>query len=376
MTTHSDEDLLKLAERFETEQYATGMAFSYAETVLAAKALRHSASASTAGRGEVVAWRWRYKDRYSKGWDYSDKEPKFAAFNTDTIDCEPLYASPPTVEPPTIDSVPSCGQENDYRRAASAAETAGVKTLEEFKDFLNDLAELTIDEPVERALRAAREYIAEDNNPKSNRVLGLIADAIAPADTSASVVGDREAIAFEFYCFSYPNRWDTDRRQMWEAFQACRGSITWDRCIRAAAVLTSQGKADAGSGVRSEVLTARRMEQAERALIRAGFTLQEGAQEWKPPLGPSASPLLDEIARLRGAAQAQPKWRHLKRGSIVTEVARGFAQVAHHPIEEMTCVVIYRHDEDGRYWVRNAVEFDDGRFESYPVPSASRGTEA
>ncbi|MCK1465801.1 hypothetical protein IVB34_47840 [Bradyrhizobium sp. 2] len=33
--------------------------------------------------------------------------------------------------------------------------------------------------------------------------------------------------------------------------------------------------------------------------------------------------------------QAFPKWRHLKRGgSIVSEVARGFAQVAHHPIEK------------------------------------------
>jgi hypothetical protein len=58
------------------------------------------------------------------------------------------------------------------------------------------------------------------------------------------------------------------------------------------------------------------------------------------------------------------RWRHKKRGSVVTEIARGFAQVSHHPIEEMTAVVIYRHDADGRYWVRNAVEFDDGRFES------------
>ncbi|MCK1520189.1 hypothetical protein [Bradyrhizobium sp. 17] len=66
--------------------------------------------------------------------------------------------------------------------------------------------------------------------------------------------------------------------------------------------------------------------------------------------------------------QAFPKWRHLKRGSIVSEVARGFAQVAHHPIEEMTAVVIYKHDADGVYWVRNAVEFDDGRFE--PLPSS------
>lgn len=57
-----------------------------------------------------------------------------------------------------------------------------------------------------------------------------------------------------------------------------------------------------------------------------------------------------------------PKWQHIKRGSIVTEIARGFAQVSHHPIEEMTAVVIYRHDADGHWWVRNAVEFDDGRF--------------
>lgn len=38
-----------------------------------------------------------------------------------------------------------------------------------------------------------------------------------------------------------------------------------------------------------------RLDRAERALTRSGFTLVEGAQEWKPPLGPSASPLLDRI---------------------------------------------------------------------------------
>jgi hypothetical protein len=67
------------------------------------------------------------------------------------------------------------------------------------------------------------------------------------------------------------------------------------------------------------------------------------------------------------------KWRHKKRGSIVTEVARGFAQVAVHPIEEMTAVVIYRHDADGIWWVRNAVEFDDGRFEPLETPSHCPG---
>lgn len=41
-----------------------------------------------------------------------------------------------------------------------------------------------------------------------------------------------------------------------------------------------------------------RLEKAERALLRAGFTMKEGAEEWKPPLGPSPSPLLDRIAEL------------------------------------------------------------------------------
>lgn len=38
-----------------------------------------------------------------------------------------------------------------------------------------------------------------------------------------------------------------------------------------------------------------RLDRAERALTRAGYTLIEGAQEWKPPIGPSASPLLYRI---------------------------------------------------------------------------------
>lgn len=46
------------------------------------------------------------------------------------------------------------------------------------------------------------------------------------------------------------------------------------------------------------------LDRAERALVRAGWTYTEGAAEWKPPLGPSASPLLDEIDRLRGLAQS------------------------------------------------------------------------
>lgn len=49
----------------------------------------------------------------------------------------------------------------------------------------------------------------------------------------------------------------------------------------------------------SEQRILERLHRAERALLRAGWTHSEGAEEWKPPLGPSASPLLDEIASLR-----------------------------------------------------------------------------
>lgn len=49
-------------------------------------------------------------------------------------------------------------------------------------------------------------------------------------------------------------------------------------------------------------LTAER-DAAERALKSAGYTKIDGAAEWKPPLGPSASPLLDELDRLRKALE-------------------------------------------------------------------------
>lgn len=40
------------------------------------------------------------------------------------------------------------------------------------------------------------------------------------------------------------------------------------------------------------------LEKAKRALDRAGYTLLEGAQEWKPPIGKSALPMLDKIESL------------------------------------------------------------------------------
>lgn len=69
------------------------------------------------------------------------------------------------------------------------------------------------------------------------------------------------------------------------------------------------------------------------------------------------------------AAMWRPTHRHKKRGTSYMEVGRGFAQVSDHPIEEMTAVSIYR-GADGLLWVRNAVEFDDGRFETLPSPPA------
>lgn len=41
------------------------------------------------------------------------------------------------------------------------------------------------------------------------------------------------------------------------------------------------------------------LDSAKRALAMAGYTKIEGAEEWKPPIGPSASPLLDELDRTR-----------------------------------------------------------------------------
>ena len=46
------------------------------------------------------------------------------------------------------------------------------------------------------------------------------------------------------------------------------------------------------------------LEKATRALKSAGYTIINGAQEWKPPLGVPASPLLDQIDSLRAESDA------------------------------------------------------------------------
>lgn len=43
---------------------------------------------------------------------------------------------------------------------------------------------------------------------------------------------------------------------------------------------------------------------AVHALTRAGHTLAEGAAEWKPPIGPAATPLLDKINKISSERDA------------------------------------------------------------------------
>lgn len=66
---------------------------------------------------------------------------------------------------------------------------------------------------------------------------------------------------------------------------------------------------------------------------------------------------LDALRMMKGK-----RWKHVKRGIVVTEIGRGFVQAATGPLFEMSPVVFYRHDEDGSLWVRHVEEFGDGRF--------------
>ena len=83
---------------------------------------------------EPVAWRWRFKN--DPHWEFS----RLPLEHDDKI-CQPLYATPSPIaqssEGMTIDDVPSCGQENDYRRAQSSAGMAdALGSLDEAKALL------------------------------------------------------------------------------------------------------------------------------------------------------------------------------------------------------------------------------------------------
>lgn len=67
---------------------------------------------------------------------------------------------------------------------------------------------------------------------------------------------EREKIMFEFYRFSYPARWNFPHERMWEAFQACHGSLTWRECERSADAILALLRSDVTlSGQIASVLT-------------------------------------------------------------------------------------------------------------------------
>jgi hypothetical protein len=56
------------------------------------------------------------------------------------------------------------------------------------------------------------------------------------------------------------------------------------------------------------------------------------------------------------------RWRHKKHGTTYTEIARATLQSSIPYPREGDAMVVYRAD-DGSVWVREAQEFEDGRFE-------------
>lgn len=56
------------------------------------------------------------------------------------------------------------------------------------------------------------------------------------------------------------------------------------------------------------------------------------------------------------------RWRHKKRGTVYEEIGRAELQTSEDYVVEGDTVVVYR-GEDGKLWAREALEFEDGRFE-------------
>lgn len=64
---------------------------------------------------------------------------------------------------------------------------------------------------------------------------------------------------------------------------------------------------------------------------------------------------------------------HKKRGTVYDTVGYGTIQ-CDRPIADCDLVMIYQDPFSGKYWVRPAAEFDDGRFaEVAPVNADGRG---
>ena len=93
----------------------------------------------------------------------------------------------------------------------------------------------------------------------------------------------------------------------------------------------------------SEQRTLERLHRAERALIHAGWTHSEGAQEWKPPLGPSTSLLLDEISSLRAQLAAVVKVVDDKLAQY-DEIAGGYGGLTELGKHAQRCMQLVRQD--------------------------------
>jgi hypothetical protein len=89
-----------------------------------------------------------------------------------------------------------------------------------------------------------------------------------------------------------------------------------------------------------------------------GYTVAEDSRDRRD----AVAFLGDVISALRGLLPGS-RWRHLKRQSTYTEVARGPLQKSGtYEFEEGMTLVCYRADADGDHYFRFAGEFDDGRF--------------
>lgn len=67
------------------------------------------------------------------------------------------------------------------------------------------------------------------------------------------------------------------------------------------------------------------------------------------------------------AVRSQGRYRHKKRGGTYALIGTAEIQ-ASAPVNEGEPVAVYRCDADGRLWARPLDEFNDGRFESLPLP--------